>query len=489
MLNTLIPTDIRNKLSPEQIREIERILSAPTKADIKKELFKEQRIFIEDPSRMKVVFCNRRAGKSIASGIYLLSEATSNENSINIYIGLTRESAKRTIWDPVLKLYNKKLQLGGDFNESTLTMSFPNGSKIYVLGVNDSEAEQEKLKGIRIRTAIIDEAGSYTINLEALVNNTIKPATIDDKGTIVLVGTPSDYVKSYFAEITMGIPILPSQIVQRGMWKVFTWSSLMNPAVKEEVAADIAQWKKDNPNIEEDPGFRQHWLGEWTPDASSLVYAYKPERNDVASLPSYTIGKWHYNFGIDLGFNDQTAITVMAYHTHDPNTYIVYSEGRPSLTITDTANWIKLLQSQYNPDMMVVDGASKQAVQEIVQVHNLPLTPAEKQGKADFIKIMNSAFISGNIKLLPQCGALKEAYKTRIWDKKQLEKGVYKENKSLSSPDLEDSALYIYRHNYSYRPQALPIKPNYSEYINKQEDLYMRRLENSLRDPYGDNYE
>jgi hypothetical protein len=104
----------------------------------------------------------------------------------------------------------------------------------------------------------------------------------------------------------------------------------------------------------------------------------------------------------------------------------------------------------YPINYFIVDGANKQAVEEIVRHHQLPLTPAQKTDKASFIRIMNSDFISGKIKVDPSKNiVLAQEYDKAVWNKKALERGLYKEDLSFHG-DCTDAALYAYRFTYAY---------------------------------------
>jgi hypothetical protein len=100
--------------------------------------FPVQSAFIADPAKLKVVLCTQRSGKSYGAGLYLYREAYETPGASCIYIALTRDSAKKIMWKDVLKPINRQLRLGTRFNETELTATLPNGSIIYVLGVDST---------------------------------------------------------------------------------------------------------------------------------------------------------------------------------------------------------------------------------------------------------------------------------------------------------------------------------------------------------------
>jgi hypothetical protein len=90
-----------------------------------------------------------------------------------LYIGLTRESAKRIMWKDILKDINRQRTLGIQFNESELSAKFPNGSVIYLVGADSNEDERQKLLGQKFVLVVIDEAQAFGIDLRQLVTNPV----------------------------------------------------------------------------------------------------------------------------------------------------------------------------------------------------------------------------------------------------------------------------------------------------------------------------
>jgi hypothetical protein len=75
---------------------------------------------------------------------------------------------------------------------------------------------------------------------------------------------------------------------------------------------------------------------------------------------------------------------------------VLEAEKHPRLDVTSVAERIRGFQARYELDSIVIDGANKQAVEEMRRRHDLPLRAADKTGKSDFIEIVNGEFIHGN---------------------------------------------------------------------------------------------
>ncbi len=137
--------------------------AAQRAADVLEGTFAQQRAFIEDPAKLKWALCTRRAAKSYSDGLALAKAALERPDVSCLYIGLTRESAKRIMWKDVLKDINRRHKLAIRFNESELSARFPNGSVIDLVGADSNEDERQKLLGQKFVLVVIDEPQAFGI--------------------------------------------------------------------------------------------------------------------------------------------------------------------------------------------------------------------------------------------------------------------------------------------------------------------------------------
>lgn len=411
--------------------------------------FPVQTDFIADPATLKAALCTRRAGKSYGAGLYLFQEALAHPGVSCVYIALTRESARRIMWKDVLKEIDRKYKLGANFNKSTLDVTLPNGSVIYLMGADSTEEEREKLLGQKYRLAIIDESASFKTDLRDLVYNVLGPAMIDNDGTICMIGTPSNLKKSLFFDVTTG--------AERG-WSVHQWSALDNPFERKKYEKKIAELKAKSPQIIETPGFKQNYLGQWVVDDNALVYKFDSSRNLFNELPEFVKGSWHHVLGVDLGYEDDSAFVLMAYHDLSPSLHVLSAFKQTKMDVTDVAKRILLYTKTYDIDAIVIDGANKQAVQEIQNRHGIPLKTADKRGKADFIEILNGELIQGTIRLhVSDCEVLVDEMLGLVWN----ERSTRKEEHPSCPNHACDAFLYAWRHCYAFlaEPVAPPAHP------------------------------
>lgn len=424
--------------------------------------------FIEHPGRLKAAICSRRAGKSFAAALVLIIRALLFPYTKQLYLALTRDSAKRILWDDVLKTLNRQLKLDAKFNETELSVRFSNGSVIYLLGADAQTQEQEKLLGQKYKTVVIDEAASFRTDLRRLVYKILEPATIDLQGCIILIGTPGDFIgppgpdRHMFYAVTSGArrgeasTDNEEQSINGAEWVSFKWNTLDNPHMAELWAEQIERKLRTTPHWAETVEYKTEYLGEWAINEKLLVYHFREDRNLIDELPKGSL--WRYIIGIDLGFNDATAFHVWAWRPHDNHLYGVETRKYEGWDLDQVNAELEALKKAYPGSRLIVDGAAKQAVEHLRRVYQQPLHAAAKPAKADFIRHMNTDLTTGRLKLLrASCAPLIAEWATLVWDER-VRIPVEKEGQPNHA---SDAALYAWRDSLHFTAHAPPkAKPS-----------------------------
>lgn len=140
-----------------------------------------QRSVFKKLKRFNVLVVHRGAGKSIlAAAILGRKMLTGPSNAEYAYILPYRNQSERNIWDPMKRMYENVP--GVSFNNSTLVMRFPNGSKLHVLGADNPDS----LRGLHLHFMVFDE---YSEMPEATWD-TCRPMLTNHKGGALWIGTP-----------------------------------------------------------------------------------------------------------------------------------------------------------------------------------------------------------------------------------------------------------------------------------------------------------
>jgi hypothetical protein len=153
-----------------------------------------------------------------------------------------------------------------------------------------------------------------------------------------------------------------------------------------------------------DPITRKQLLeGIWVRDAGGLVYGrFDEKHNVVESLPMGRTTLDHYLLGIDYGFTDSTAYSVLGWNDHDQTVYVVECFKTQSTTPSDAAEGVARLTEKYQFEKIVADvgGLGKGYAEEARRRFHLPIDPAQKFNKIGYISILNGALADRKLMLL-----------------------------------------------------------------------------------------
>jgi hypothetical protein len=441
---------------------------APRTLDLRKTCFAEQLRFIEDPAPFSTAICSRRAGKSTACAADLLFTAQSFPGTTCLYLTITRSQAKRNIW-PVFKAFIKEHNLSAVMNESELSVKLANGSTIYCSGAKDTR-EVEKFLGFPIKKVYIDEAQSFRSYLLDLIDRVLAPALLDHAGVIRLIGTPGCVPTGPFWDLS-----------QHKAWAHHHWTFFQNPYISLKSGQThqfLLQRELDRRGITTvDPSIRRDYFGEWVTDENSLVLKYNPQVNHYDTLPK---GNYTYILGVDLGFNDADALSVLAWSESDPVTYLVHEVVKRKQTISDLVKEIETLQGRYDISKMMVDagGLGKKIAESLISRFKVPLIAADKARKMENLELLNDALRTGRFKAKASSAFAEDCYKVE-WDRDKTtpEKRVISDR---YHSDIIDAVLYSFKESpaYAYSPPIVGPKWGSPAWMRKEEEnMFEHELE------------
>ena len=133
--------------------------------------------------RFAVLVCHRRWGKTVFAVLELIlaAMATGRSDFRGAYIAPYRKQAKDIAWD-YFKRFAGKIP-GVAFNETELTVSFPNGSRITLYGADNADA----LRGLYFDYVVMDEVADMKPYVWGEI---VRPTLIDRQGKCLFIGTP-----------------------------------------------------------------------------------------------------------------------------------------------------------------------------------------------------------------------------------------------------------------------------------------------------------
>lgn len=432
-------------------------------------LFAEQLAFVRDPSPNKLAVCSRRSGKTVACAADLIKTATENEGVVCLYITLSRNNAKKIIWREIKKI-NRDYKLGGEENLSELSVTFPNGSVIYLSGAKDTN-EIEKFRGLALKLVYIDEAQSFREYIRELIDDVLAPALMDYSGVLVLIGTPGPLPVGFFAECAGAVPGKEQPGWSRHEWSF--WDNPFLPAKSGKTHQEMLdrELRRRGASVQ-DPSIQREWFGRWVLDSDSLILHYAKDRNHYEQLPEIKPHRWNYILGIDLGFDDADALAVLAWSDAGPDTYLVEEKITTKQGITELTNQIELLRKKYDFSRMVIDagGLGKKIAIEIQRQKHIPVQYAEKTLKMQNLAFLDDNLRSGRFKAKADSAFAQDCFLVeKDRDKTTPDKIVIK---SSYHSDIVDAVLYAAKESPAFTYQEPKKKPKFGtkEYADAQQD-------------------
>lgn len=141
-----------------------------------------QQLILPRLRRFNVLVVHARAGKTELACILLVDAAlrTRWPDAEYAYVAPFLNQAKRVAWRK-LKRYAKRVP-GVEVNEADHCITFPNGSRIWVLGADNPDS----LRGMGLDGLVVDEMAQMRGNVWGEV---LRPRVMDRKGWAVFIGT------------------------------------------------------------------------------------------------------------------------------------------------------------------------------------------------------------------------------------------------------------------------------------------------------------
>ena len=432
-------------------------------------LFGKQYEFVADSSPFKTAVCSRRSGKTIACAADLIDSAVQNPETIQLYVTLSRNNAKKIIWPEIQKI-NETYRLHGKPDNTELSLKFPNKSIIYLSGAND-KSEIEKFRGLPLKKAYIDECQSFRSHIGDLIDDVLSPALMDYAGSLCLIGTPGPIPAGYFHDCA----------VTSSTWAHHSWTFWDNPFIATKSGMSHQQLLdrelKRRGVSTSDPSIQREWFGRWVLDSESLLLHYDASKNHYENLPQ---AQWNYIMGIDLGFNDADALAVLAWSETEPETYLVHELVTRKQALSELCSQMESLQRIYHCSKLLIDegGLGKKLAEEIRRRFHIPVQAADKARKMENMAFLNDALRSSRFKAKKDSRFAQDSFLVEI-DRDKTTPDKIKVKDTFHS-DIVDAVLYAFKASPAYTFQVPIPKPKAGspEWLKEQtDDMFNQALE------------
>lgn len=352
--------------------------------------------FVHDPHRYKIARCGRRAGKSDGIVAYLTYKALLNRNTPLLYAGLTRDSARETIW-PLFEALFDRYKIRHHYSASKLQIDFPNGSKITIFGC-DAENARNRLRGRRFDLACFDETGFYAA-LDPLIY-AILPMLADYSGTLCLTSSPGELLSGFFYEADQGL--------QKESWSRYHWTIHDNPhfqkpatdpkyktRAEEELAQVLAMQFKNNAMH---PSYRREFLGEWVSDNTSLVYPLLPFNLIDRPVP---MPQQEHAVGIFLGSFSYTLV-VGRYSHHSRQFHFIESKTFEDISLDQFMAYLDSACRAYQPSTMTAISTvyTPKVIEALKRRYKIGIHIIKDDDRSFYQKIFESDLAESHIRIV-----------------------------------------------------------------------------------------
>lgn len=471
-----MPDWLANSFDVFAAREARVVAPAITELDCTRDgkLHVGQWDYVSGDSRFNIGVCSRRAGKSEGAVRKAARKALGKSGARVAYVTLIRRNCKKYFFWPMLELLRNH-NAGFDADQSDLIIKLHNGSFIQAFSVSEL-GDIETVLGDKWDQVIIDEAQSFRDDvIKELVIRGLFPQLLDRKGALDLLGTPPPAGEvGYFWETWAG-----------GKFQRYRWTLFENPWIESSEVQELVDAVGLTP---EHAIYKREYLGEFCVDPNSLVFEYMAGRNDVESLP-FSIekiqenerGTWRFSMGLDLGFQDRDAISVVGWRTDDPEhtLYECYSFQRNHQDVDKLAEEFTKAYRLWRPIKVIGDNGGHGAT-KVLKTLEARLGGIEIDSKpasvVDSIGLMNDELRTGRLKVDPK-GIVANDFKLTTW--KNGKRGV--EMSDSYHSDILAALRYAIHGAQHFRGKA----PKPPETLSQQRYRVQQERRRKERDLYG----
>jgi hypothetical protein len=284
----------------------------------------------------------------------------------------------------------------------------PNGSRLYIRGVNEDKGESSRGKHTDIIVA--DEFGSWR-DPNYVLEQVLRPMLLTTGGPLITVSTPPpDLGHLYYAMKHRAL--IENRFIQKTIYDNEALSQDRIEEIKSQCGgAHTAAWRRE-------------YLCEAVTEPERLVIPeYNSDVHEIEDDTQYPQAFDTY-VGMDLGYNDHTAI-IFSYYDFLNRTLVIDDEllvnGANSQEITEKAKLKeRSLWGPRPPTKRICDNDIQQ-IYDMATMCGYQVLPTRKDEKLAAINALRVRFSQGKIKIKKRCTTLRYQLKTGIWNERRTD--------------------------------------------------------------------
>lgn len=184
------------------------------------------------------------------------------------------------------------------------------------------------------------------------------------------------------------------------------------------VSQELSRWAsihgtyRDNPRVPESvieearrtcspQKFRQEYEADFDVFETQIFTCFDQERHVVNNTPVFD-GTFEFIMGVDHGYSDSTAASILLYHGQADRFYICDEYEQARLTTQQHAENFRVKMDKYGVDGVFIDPAAQQFGADLQMLHDIS-TIKQKKSTLDSIEYIQSLFQQDKIFVLASC--------------------------------------------------------------------------------------
>ena len=372
--------------------------------------------------------CCRRLGKSTYGLLWLTEDCIKNPGCVNAFFAPVKEGLKDYITPIIAQTFADCPEDLRPTIDASLTLIFPNGSKIIFRGSNNQQHRTKR--GNAFRRVFIDEARDVD-DMGNLLESVVIPSLFSTEGRVLISSTPAD---------TEDHPLYAiKQQAEREGW--FFHCDIYRAAKTDpqDFPADrIEKWKRETTDV---VAWQREYLSMWVKDPTKVVI---PEWSDawaVAVAHDEYFPYYQKYSALDSGVSDKTA-GILGYYEFRKARLVIEDEFwlHGSDVRTDrVANEFKsrevalgyqlvhdhkdprypALQMHEKVYRRIADNDNLILVNDLNALYQLDFSPTRKDELWAMVNMVREWVKDGRILVNPKCAELRGCLSNAVKDKKK----------------------------------------------------------------------
>ena len=392
--------------------------------------------YYSSPHLKQVIHCSRRLGKTYLLCTVATITAIHKPNALIRYASVTQKAVRQMIF-PIMREIMAMVapKYRGVWNGQDGCYKFPNGSLIYVAGVN--AGHEDDLRGTRSDLVIVDEA-AFVDRLDYLWSSVLMGQLISPSGEVHgrgLIASSSPLSPAH----EFGAMIMESK-------KDGNYSSYdIHQAGYSE--ASIALFAKEAGGVNTTTWRREYLNALIVDDVLSVI----PEWNNkyIQELPTTKWDKFYHRYeAMDLGVRDKTAVLFAKYIFDKAQLYVErdWTISGQDTTTKNIAENIRRIESELGykkVEHRIADNNSLITLNDLNNGFGLYFGPTSKDSLAAMVNEVRLWVQDGRLIIHPCCTELISCLQYGVYqDNKRKEFG---RSKALGHYDALAALVYLIR--------------------------------------------